>query len=430
MIDQKLVLDPFLCYQQQRYEITDAAMSLPVSLWQSEYQILSQRLIQWRLELTLSRLASQDKLKEMIEKECCSALKVMQGHFKRELRKRGVNDANYFVLIVKIKLQSGDAVKTPDFGADYFLESLIVDTDDDAQLLQVFSAASWQTIAETLISPTDILNFLAYHHQQLSDDIDRGAASFTTEVELLQQFLNHETLLAPAIAIDNALIQAGAQEVPTATLVAMRLAQRENVQRWSEYWQKLWQSARLWSQLVTQLMSSAKFTSEAIKKWQGVLLSESLFSRHELITALLAHQSRSVELKASGYVIHQHSFSNLGRHYVLIFYGTNPQSLNSKAVISNNLSSIALDVASRLPLSELQEVVVVGFEFLKKHEDTWIDMDVFIQPVQGMTPKERQLTRQLQKLQQNASTKPAPKFDIKQASLKVNMTMSNRNRKF
>ena len=90
----------------------------------------------------------------------------------------------------------------------------------------------------------------------------------------------------------------------------------------------------------------------------------------------------------------------LGRHYVLIFYGQDLEGQNSKARIQPNLAKIALDVATRLPIAELHHVIVLGIDFIAEAGDTFIDIDLWIQPVDKMTQRERQLTKQLQQLQQ------------------------------
>jgi hypothetical protein len=138
--------------------------------------------------------------------------------------------------------------------------------------------------------------------------------------------------------------------------------------------------------------------------WQQQLLDESLFSRHELVRTLYRHPKQASALQQSGYVVHHHSYECLGRHYVLIFYGQDRAGKHSKAVIKPNLHHIAQDVATRLPLAELHHIVILGIEFITELSDTFIDIDLWIQPVKAMTQKERQLTQQLQRLQQQKST--------------------------
>jgi hypothetical protein len=105
-------------------------------------------------------------------------------------------------------------------------------------------------------------------------------------------------------------------------------------------------------------------------------------------------------MKETGYVIHQHSYTSLGRHYVMIFYGKGKDTAQSRAAIQPRLQAIAQDVALRLPLVELHHIVVLGIEFVLESDETYLDIDAWIQPVEAMTQKERQLTKQLQRLNQ------------------------------
>jgi len=146
--------------------------------------------------------------------------------------------------------------------------------------------------------------------------------------------------------------------------------------------------------------------------WQQQLLGESLFSRHELIRTLYRHPKQSASLQKDGYVVHQHSYESLGRHYVLVFYGQEATGHNSKAAVQPKLAQIAKDVATRLPIIELHHIIVLGIDFITEADETFIDIDLWIQPVDTMTQRERQLTKQLQRLKhqdihhQNGSSQP------------------------
>lgn len=106
-------------------------------------------------------------------------------------------------------------------------------------------------------------------------------------------------------------------------------------------------------------------------------------------------------------MVHQHSYESLGRHYVLIFYGEGSVGQHIKAAIQPNLQQIAQDVATRLPIAELHHVIVLGIEFITAAIDTFMDIDLWIRPVSAMTQKERQLTKQLQRLKQKQTSQSA-----------------------
>ena len=187
------------------------------------------------------------------------------------------------------------------------------------------------------------------------------------------------------------------------------------------YQQHLAQAAVLWSQLSVQMLetvcknsglikqktSSDKCTEADFSHWQRQIVDESLFSRHELIRTLYKHPKQAQQLQQQGYVVHQHSYECLGRHYVLIFYGQDAEGKHGKSAIRPNLAKIALDVATRLPIAELHHVIVLGIDFIIEAEDAFMDIDLWIQPVNAMTQRERQLTKKIQQLQQNNQSSPA-----------------------
>ena len=175
------------------------------------------------------------------------------------------------------------------------------------------------------------------------------------------------------------------------------------------YRQNMEQAAILWSQLSSQMLEvtseslSAKKGSKQqaeLSHWQQQILDESIFSRHELMRTLYRHPKQDQQLHQQGYVVHQHSYESLGRHYVLIFYGQDAKGQHSKKAIQPNLSKIALDVATRLPIAELHHVIVLGIDFINEANDTFIDIDLWIQPVAAMSQRERHPTKQIQQLQQ------------------------------
>ena len=303
------------------------------------------------------------------------------------------------------------------FTARYFMEDLIVDMSD-VQQLQIFSWHDWQAVLAALHTPCELWRFLQYRLNQLQRNDIIHLPNIDVEALSVTRFLNSSALFAPAIAVDNALIKYGLQNEPNSALIAMTLAQKTNSATTQMYQHHMAQAAVLWSQLSIQMIAMVSKKPIAVKskeppaeqqtkslgldfsQWQQQILDESLFSRHELIRTLYKHPKQEMALQKQGYVIHQHSYENLGRHYVLIFYGQDLEGQNSKARIQPNLAKIALDVATRLPIAELHHVIVLGIDFIEEAGDTFIDIDLWIQPVDKMTQRERQLTKQLQRLQQ------------------------------
>lgn len=324
--------------------------------------------------------------------------------------------------------RSSDLVKrvTHEFAARYFMEDLVVDISDSGQQLQIFSWHDWCSIMLALQTPCELWRFLGYHLEQLQQSVSSHIASFESEERIIRQFLSSVSLFNHAITVDNALIKYGIQQAPNSALIAMSLAQKNQSKTAPMYEKHMAQAATLWSQLSAQMIHtvSAELKAKADKEsitpsfsvWQQQLLDESLFSRHELIRTLYRHPKQQQALQKTGYVVHQHSYENLGRHYVLIFYGQDGQGQNSKAAIQPNLQQIAQDVATRLPMAELHHVIVLGIDFISEAGETFIDIDLWIQPMNSMTQRERQLTKQIQRLKQQGTEQPTSKKLTQQAN--------------
>lgn len=331
---------------------------------------------------------------------------------------------------VKINPHQRKSLKrlTHDFGVRYFMEELVVDMSESAQQLQVFSWHDWQMILASLQTPCELWRFLNYRVGQLQYSAIHYLASFESEAALVTQFLYSPALFTDAITVDNTLIKYDIQDEPNPALVAMILAYKNKSTTAQMYHQHMTQSAALWSQLSSQMietlegvLDSADTETLEIKRshWQQQLLDESLFSRHELVRTLYRHPKQGHSLQKEGYVVHQHSYESLGRHYVLIFYGQDFDSQHSKQTIQPNLAKIAQDVTTRLPMAELHHVIVLGIDFIDESNDTFIDIDLWIQPVDPMTQKERQLTKQIQQLKKQKNDQRQPQSEKMQASDKL-----------
>ena len=309
------------------------------------------------------------------------------------------------------------------FPASYFMEDLIINMSDSEQPLQIFGWHDWQLILNALHTPCELWRFLNYRLGQLKHGVSSRVPSVESEEMMIDSFLNNPALFTQAITIDNALIKYGMQDEPNSALITMALAQKNQSATSQMYQQYMEQAATLWSQLSSQMLEVVSESLSAKKDvvqlednsladvetqqqqadfshWQQQILDESLFSRYELIRTLYRHPKQDQQLHQQGYVVHQHSYESLGRHYVLIFYGQDAEGQHGKKAIQPNLSKIALDVATRLPIAELHHVIVLGINFINEANDTFIDIDLWIQPVAAMSQRERHLTKQIQQLQQ------------------------------
>ena len=296
------------------------------------------------------------------------------------------------------------------------IEDFIIESNADIQPLQVFGWHDWHANLEVLQTPCELWRFLSYRLEQTKHGTKQHSSNIKTPIAT--DFLNGTDLFTPAITIDNALIKYGLQDQPNSALIAMSLAQKTNSPTLQMYQQHMQQAATLWSQLSMQMLDMAYKKSGAVKQkqcsdksietnlshWQQQIIDESLFSRHELIRTLYKHPKQKPHLQRQGYVVHQHSYESLGRHYVLIFYGQDAEGQHSKIAIQPNLAKIALDVATRLPIAELHHVIVLGIDFTIENEDSFIDIDLWIQPVHAMSQRERQLTKHLHDLQKKSES--------------------------
>lgn len=336
--------------------------------------------------------------------------------WKKRLLKQGKNNQNdnIYVLILHSRPadDSDDVIHVAgerqrllaeNISADtqHAIDYLAADANDSGIGLQIFDQKVWQQVLAALQTPNDLWRLLGYHQQVLLRSLSSAPngiqPSFELAPSLLNEFMDSSAIYTQALTIDNALIKYGIQDEPNGTLVAMSLAQKHKEATTKQFYEQMRQASILWYQLSAQMLSESQTTAQ-LPLWQRQLLAESLFSRHQLIRTLYQHPRRSAEQQQAGYVVHQHSYESLGQHYVLIFYGQNQNGEKSRRAIAPNLAKIANDVPSRLPIAELHHVIVLGIEFIIEADDTFIDIDLFIQPVSAMSAKERQLTRQLQRL--------------------------------
>lgn len=291
-----------------------------------------------------------------------------------------------------------------------FIDGLSSEIHASELPLQLFGWHDWQLILRALHTPCELWRFLQYRLGQWQHTDNSRIDSLKSEEAMTADFLNNPAVFAQAIAIDNALIKYKMQDKPNSALIAMALAQKSQSTTSQMYQQRMAQAAVLWSQMISQMLkrysdngqkkNKQDFSAINLAYWQQQILDESLFSRHELIGTLYKHPKQQQQLREQGYVVHHHSYESLGRHYMLIFYGQDVKGQHSKQTIQPNLAKIALDVATRLPIAELHHVIVLGIDFIDEANETFIDIDLWIQPVAAMSQRERQLTKQIQQLQQ------------------------------
>ena len=393
-------------------------------------------------QLSLYKKTVSIKVENTIKKQdiflACNRIikQTMQQQIRQELFSLGNNGSNiHSVLVIDVKVTKGNKTKrlAPEFGAKYFKEHFVAEMSDKEHILHVFSRDVWLDMLTTLQTPCELWRFLEYHQLCLQQTMRTGSTVFSSEKELLADFMTSHEIFKKAIFVDNALINYKLKVEPNPILVAMASTQQPNSATARMSYEHMSQASTLWTQLCLQMnlqlpkpssypmqqMSSAKAKTASEKAvleenkerqrqnsliWIRELLDESLFSRYELIKELYLYPKQPDEMKKSGYVVHQHSYESLGRHYVMIFYGNETNSSNSRLNIQPKLQEIAKDIANRLTIPELHHVVILGVEFIEAEGEILMDLDVFIQAIESMTEKERYLAKQLDVLRVQQET--------------------------
>ena len=428
--------DPLAPYWQVSPPLPSFDIPLPYQARMQQYTLPEGMLVVLSMTLHAPVMMSRDAVMRARQ----AALKAALSWHKQQVGQQDKDGAQRYVL--SLDIQEDEAGVPPSerghllhhFGARYFIEELVIDSEQQVPLLQVFGWQDWQSILTRLPSPADIWQFLCYHDTvlraaMLGEDTGKSA-DFDNELALLEDFLRSPELLASAAAIDNALIECGIADAPNAALQGMQtqLAQpdtQETLAQAAALWHTLCQQHT--EPLIDDTADEASIAQAEISR--QVLLDESLFSRHELVRTLYKHAEQTPELQRVGYVIHQHSYTRLGRHYMLIFYGQNAQTQHNRDTIVPNLASIAEDVAVRLPLDSLSQVVVMGIDFITEGEDTFVDMDVWVQPVAALSQNERRMAQKIKQLNaqvQQASQSTAGLDDDELPTIQVHYSIPPR----
>ena len=423
--DGSYLMNEMSCYLRvDILEIKLPDIEINYQAYSSEYQLPQGRLQLLEVVLYLP----DDSLTADIKRNCTAIIKAIEIWRSSPVpsvieTERARSLSAITVLLLDIQYQSTIANKNAslqriryDFADCNSIENVLIEANKDIQPLQVFGWHDWHTNLEVLQTPCDLWRFLNYRLEQPNHGTKQYSSNIKTP--MATEFLSNTDFFTHAIVIDNALIKYGLQDQPNSALIAMSLAQQTNSPTMQMYQQHMQQAAILWSQLSMQMLDMAYKKSAAVKQkefsdksneadlshWQKQIVDESLFSRHELIRTLYKHPKQKPHLQQQGYVVHQHSYESLGRHYVLIFYGQDAEGQHSKAAIQPNLAKIALDVATRLPVAELHHVIVLGINFIIENADTFIDIDLWIQTVHPMSQRERQLTKHIHELHKKSQS--------------------------
>lgn len=271
------------------------------------------------------------------------------------------NKPNYMLCITAINLlHKGQAIPLKhNYSSHFFSEDCVLDKDNKNQILQVFSLNDFAKIVATLMTPADLTDFLAFHQNYMITMQD-----YASELALLATYADSTYFLATALNIERRLVdltlrtevdQALSQPIVSnsnhyALLADMREA--------NAFWHHLIQT--FVAHVPTQL-DSAK-TTASYYQVACSLMFESLFSRYKIVKTIFEYHHASEIQKQEGYLVHQHSYTQFGRHYVLVFYGKNGGTSNHRSTMRARLKDLAQVVNARLQSPPMQEIIVIGID--------------------------------------------------------------------
>ncbi len=298
------------------------------------------------------------------------------------------------------------------FGSNYFQEQLVLDFDGYDNLLQLFGTKSFLTILKLLSTPTDVLSFLEYHKKTLSNQDD-----YRLETILAHTFLYSKELYNSAVEVEEELININILDKHDARLI--QTIEANDSQQTQILINRMKEFSSLWSRLLKSTTARHIAKQDPLPKYYMELLtSESLYTRMKIIEEVLAYGQMNSEQKQEGYITYQHSYSQFGRQYMLVMYGTNPDSWLSRNAVKAEYLNLLINLNSQLQDPVMDDLILLGFDMtdIGINGDIDIQMDVYHLKATKMTEIEHYLHNQLltlkAKMQQEAYTKTAIEDEI------------------
>lgn len=302
----------------------------------------------------------------------------------------------FFVGLTSLSIQQAQEMYTitHQYGSTFFAEECVLDLDNEDQVLQIFSLQSFVDIITRLQTPSDLNSFLQYHRTSLVQQ-----RNFNSESELLEHFLRSPVFYQRAINVQKQLIEIGLlDEVEPRLLQTLQLNQTAHMQALSEQLQK---NTAMWYKLINGLTKrlyqvGAPLPADLVKK----LIAESMYTRTCLMEEILAYTDVSTEERQQGYVRHQHSYNAFGRHYMLVFYGQDPNSALSANTVRAQYHDMLFEVNSQLQDPVMDDLFLIGVNF-SAHEETGnteVQIEIYHQEGSKLTADVQRLYAQLAQL--------------------------------
>lgn len=290
-----------------------------------------------------------------------------------------------------------------EYGSQFFAEDCVLDLDDEQSLLQVFNYQSFTRLLEHLHTPSDLAAFLQFHRSHLAE-----FQTFKDESTLLQQFFQSPDFHQRAIKVQKQLINAqlmaeveprlltasGPQSLSTKSAASTNLLIAE-IQKNTKMWYKLFNSL-----ISRHYEANAPLPKEQVQ----ILVDESMYTYSCLVEKILAYKTMNQESRSNGYIQHQHSYNEFGRHYTMVFYAQNESSSLSALNVRVAPQDLLSDLNAQLQHPVMDDLFIIGVDFrpCESSVNTEVHLDVFHQCGSALDANTQRLYEQLAALKAQA----------------------------
>jgi hypothetical protein len=249
------------------------------------------------------------------------------------------------------------------YGSTFYHEECVTELSDNP--VQLFSAAEFGHVIETLDDFDDFLSFLAFHAAAILNEDH----SYASEVDVMERFINSGWVWNNARHMQQQQQRAGLISAPT-PLFAPREgtdahATFKTIRAGTAAWDDLTQGYRLRVSMHIQQQRAQGLTVAAeYTQLLSCLSDESLAGRWLLSQALWARHGQAEAAWQSVQVLPLRSCTRTGRHYLFCFYAEQPPAqreayrLQAKA----ELRQWAEQVNQQAQQPHLDEIVVLGVQ--------------------------------------------------------------------
>ena len=281
-----------------------------------------------------------------------------------------------------------------EYGSQFFAEDCVLDLDDEESVLQVFSYQNFTEILKQLVTPSDLTAFLDFHRGKLT-----GFEAFQDESTLLVQFLQSPDFHQRAIKVQEQLVSHDliAQIEPR----LLKAAEPEQAEFAKALMAEIQKNTRMWYQLFNSLVRERYDAGTPLPKEQvDILVDESMYTYACLVEKILAHRTSDQDSRWSGYVRHEHSYNDFGRHYLMVFYAQDDSSSLSADKVRAGHQDLLFELNAQMQQPVMQDLFLIGVD-VRPCEDsvnTEVHLDAFHQHGSLIDANTQRLYEQLAEL--------------------------------